>query len=204
MDIHVCQFTATEKLSYSCSRSCSPLSCRFAFSRVLLSRFRLRFSPTSSSLPSWACGFWPFYFWTTPEKKGRKWLKPTLFHWCDWSYCLMFIPRAVNDANLICDLHLMGTTLGLNNNIRGLTCNMNAYRQNIQKGVLPICAIPALTSFKRRLIIRGGPSLETLDVVFRIYIGSTPTFLYFDLYFNTAYAAPLRLLQVENVLIPSC
>ena len=32
-----------------------------------------------------------------------------------------------------------------------------------------------------------GPMLETLDFAF--YIGSTPTFLYFDLYLNTAYAA---------------
>ena len=32
-----------------------------------------------------------------------------------------------------------------------------------------------------------GPTLETLDFTF--YIGSTPTFLYFVLYLNTAYAA---------------
>ena len=32
-----------------------------------------------------------------------------------------------------------------------------------------------------------GPTLETLDYTIRI--GSTPTFLYFDLYLNTAYAA---------------
>ena len=32
-----------------------------------------------------------------------------------------------------------------------------------------------------------GPTLETLD--FTINIGSTPTYLYFDLYLNTAYAA---------------
>ena len=32
-----------------------------------------------------------------------------------------------------------------------------------------------------------GATLETLDYTIRI--GSTPTFLYFDLYFNTAYAA---------------
>ena len=32
-----------------------------------------------------------------------------------------------------------------------------------------------------------GPTLETLDFTF--HIGSTPTFLYFDLYLNTAYAA---------------
>ena len=32
-----------------------------------------------------------------------------------------------------------------------------------------------------------GPTLETLDIAF--YIGSTPTFLFFDLYLNTAYAA---------------
>ena len=32
-----------------------------------------------------------------------------------------------------------------------------------------------------------GPTLKTLDFTF--YIGSTPTFLYFDLYLNTAYAA---------------
>ena len=31
------------------------------------------------------------------------------------------------------------------------------------------------------------PTLETLDYTIRI--GSTPTFLYFDLYLNTAYAA---------------
>ena len=32
-----------------------------------------------------------------------------------------------------------------------------------------------------------GPSLKTLDFAF--YFGTTPTFLYFDLYLNTAYAA---------------
>ena len=32
-----------------------------------------------------------------------------------------------------------------------------------------------------------GPMLEMLDFI--IYIGITPTFLYFDLYLNTAYAA---------------
>ena len=32
-----------------------------------------------------------------------------------------------------------------------------------------------------------GPTLETLD--FTLHIGSTSTFLYFDLYLNTAYAA---------------
>ena len=32
-----------------------------------------------------------------------------------------------------------------------------------------------------------GPTFKTLDFTF--YIGSTPTFLYLDLYFNTAYAA---------------
>ena len=32
-----------------------------------------------------------------------------------------------------------------------------------------------------------GSTLKTLDFAF--YIGSTRTFLYFDLYFNTAYAA---------------
>ena len=32
------------------------------------------------------------------------------------------------------------------------------------------------------------PTLETLDFG-TLYIGSTPTFLYFDLYLNTAYAA---------------
>ena len=32
-----------------------------------------------------------------------------------------------------------------------------------------------------------GPTFKTLDFAF--YIGSTATFLYFDLYFNTAYAA---------------
>ena len=33
----------------------------------------------------------------------------------------------------------------------------------------------------------SGPTLKTL--AFTFYIGSTPTFLYFNLYLNTAYAA---------------
>ena len=37
-----------------------------------------------------------------------------------------------------------------------------------------------------------GPMLETLDHTIRI--GSTPTFLYFDLYLHSAYASTLRLL----------
>ena len=32
-----------------------------------------------------------------------------------------------------------------------------------------------------------GPTLETLNFTF--HIGCTPTFLYFDLYLNTAYSA---------------
>ena len=32
-----------------------------------------------------------------------------------------------------------------------------------------------------------GSTFETLDFTF--YIGNTPSFLYFDLYFNTAYVA---------------
>ena len=34
-----------------------------------------------------------------------------------------------------------------------------------------------------------GPMLETLDYTIRIGITVTPTFLYFDLYFYSAYAA---------------
>ena len=34
-----------------------------------------------------------------------------------------------------------------------------------------------------------GPTLERLDFLNAFYISSTPTFLYFDLYLNTAYAA---------------
>ena len=39
-----------------------------------------------------------------------------------------------------------------------------------------------------------GATLETLD--FTIHIGSTPTFLYFDLYFNTADAAHYTFITV--------
>ena len=39
----------------------------------------------------------------------------------------------------------------------------------------------------RHISSNEGPTLETLDFAF--YIGSTPTFLYFNLYLNTAYAA---------------
>ena len=39
-----------------------------------------------------------------------------------------------------------------------------------------------------------GPMLETLDYTIRI--GSTPTFLYFDLYLYSAYAAHLKYKKV--------
>ena len=55
-------------------------------------------------------------------------------------------------------------------------------------GVLPIRTVSLGPSSERN---DKGPTLETLD--FTIHIGSTPTFLYFDLYLNTAYAAALRL-----------
>ena len=42
-------------------------------------------------------------------------------------------------------------------------------------------------SERNMLLSDEGPTLETLDFTF--YIGSTTTFLYFDLYLNTAYAA---------------
>ena len=40
---------------------------------------------------------------------------------------------------------------------------------------------------RRKFLSDEGATLETLDFAF--YIGSTPTFLYFDLYLNTTYAA---------------
>ena len=43
-----------------------------------------------------------------------------------------------------------------------------------------------------------GPTLERLDFLNAFYISSTPTFLYFDLYLNTAYAA-LRLFHFRSV-----
>ena len=36
--------------------------------------------------------------------------------------------------------------------------------------------------------LTGGPLLETLDLSLHVYVGNTPSFLYFDLYLNTAYA----------------
>ena len=41
--------------------------------------------------------------------------------------------------------------------------------------------------YRNMFLSDEGPTLKTLDFAF--YIGSTPTFLYFDLYLNTAYAA---------------
>ena len=45
-----------------------------------------------------------------------------------------------------------------------------------------------------------GPTLETLD--FTVHIGSTQTFLYFDLYLNIAYAAHY-VYFTGNMLCPS-
>ena len=47
-----------------------------------------------------------------------------------------------------------------------------------------------------------GPTLETLDFTF--YIGSTPTFLYFDLYFNTAHAAHYVYLKIIFGIYTRC
>ena len=51
-------------------------------------------------------------------------------------------------------------------------------------GVLPIWIVNSNVSSSDQ-----GPTLETLDYTIRI--GSTPTFLYFDLYLYSAYAAHL-------------
>ena len=51
---------------------------------------------------------------------------------------------------------------------------------------MTVCVIhSALNEF--RFLSDEGPTLETLDHTIRI--GSTPTFLYFDLYLYSAYAA---------------
>ena len=48
-----------------------------------------------------------------------------------------------------------------------------------------------------------GPTLKTLDFTF--YIGSTSTFLYFDLHFITAYAAHYVYTKYKNVgVLPIC
>ena len=59
-------------------------------------------------------------------------------------------------------------------------------------GVLPIWIVKS-NVFK--FPTDEGPKLETLDFAF--HIDSTPTFLYFDLYLNTAYAALLQMLQSD-------
>ena len=114
----------------------------------------------------------------------------------------MFIPRAVNDANLICDLHLMGTTLGLMITIRGLTCNMYAYRQNVQNtervGVLPICGgsnkFQAKADRQRRKFRSRIPRISAVHQPFYISICIS----------TLPIRSRLCLLKVENVLIPSC
>ena len=47
--------------------------------------------------------------------------------------------------------------------------------------------LPMCKAKSNRLWWRARPTLEMLDFAF--HIGSTPTFLYLDLYLNTAYAA---------------
>ena len=44
------------------------------------------------------------------------------------------------------------------------------------------------------LLFGEGPTLETLDYMYTIRIGGTLTFLYFDLYLNTVYAAHYTLI----------
>ena len=60
------------------------------------------------------------------------------------------------------------------------------YMQTGLKSVRPVFNVE-LFMYQVLFLSDEGPTLETLDFAF--YIGSTPTFLYFDLYFNTAYAA---------------
>ena len=72
---------------------------------------------------------------------------------------------------------------------------MFRYKSKYKKvGVLPIWIVKSklssvgLSSERNTMFLSDeGPTLETLDHT--IHIGSTPTFLYFDLYLNTAYAA---------------
>ena len=55
-----------------------------------------------------------------------------------------------------------------------------------------VCSLTVFKSYNQLLFLSDeGPTLETLDFTF--HIGSTPTFSYFDLYLNTAYASKLRL-----------
>ena len=60
--------------------------------------------------------------------------------------------------------------------------------KNITANICNVSSVgPSLELEKHDFLSDEGPSLETFDLAF--YIGSTPTFLYFDLYLNTAYAA---------------
>ena len=52
--------------------------------------------------------------------------------------------------------------------------------------VSSICTLSARDMMKLMFLSEEGPKLEMLNVT--IHIGSTSTFLYFDLYLNTAYA----------------
>ena len=66
----------------------------------------------------------------------------------------------------------------------------NFYKTKYKKvGVLPIRIVSSVgPSSERNMILSNeGPTVETFDFILRM--GSTPTFLYFDLYLNTAYAA---------------
>ena len=75
--------------------------------------------------------------------------------------------------------------------------NIKIYKSKYEKvGVLPIRIVksnvssvgPSSEKFVRVFSLSDeGPTLETSDFIIRI--GSTPTFRYFNLYLNTAYAA---------------
>ena len=68
--------------------------------------------------------------------------------------------------------------------------NVHVHQLPLVTRVKSIYTFEILPNTKQRAIRflpDEGPTLEMLD--YTIHIGSTPTFLYFDLYLNTAYAA---------------
>ena len=87
-------------------------------------------------------------------------------------------------------------------------CNCCTYKSKYKVvGVLPIridWIVKSNVSSVRPSLRRGflsdeGPTLETLDYTIRI--GGTPTFLYFDLYLHSAYAAHFIYINCSIVFI---
>ena len=114
---------------------------------------------------------------------------PSLWRRAFWSLWRRNFLSDEGPSSLTKDLSLWRRTFLSDEGPSSVTKDLPLWGRTFLSDEGPSSVTKDLSLWQRTFLSDEGPLLETLDLLFWISTVLTPDFLYFDLYFNTAYAA---------------